>query len=139
MSIPTPDQDIKVKVRRHSQAASMLDQCMKQSFVIEDGVAAFRIGKKPGHTLGIAGLAPKMGNDEVNIRRSKLHPTVWLYYLHRGFRIVNGFRPFKQIKFQRALGIKRACRWFCGRSATTVCVEFGTMPMKLHASRTGIH
>jgi len=60
----------------------MFQQRVKQGFIVQDQIARLLIGQQLDQALMIASLGVQSGNNEVNVFRSELDPTVRLNHFH---------------------------------------------------------
>src|SRR5688500_18931491 len=66
----------------------MLQQRLQQTLVIQDGIAALGIGEQTSDAVSVARFAAEVGDNEVNVRRRKLHPAIRLNHFHGAFLFI---------------------------------------------------
>src|SRR5436190_8410228 len=90
-------ENVEVKMGRHGEAAAVFQQRVEKTFLVENGIARVGIGKESRDAVRVASFAAEVRDDEIDVRRRELHPTIRLNHLHRGFLICRLF--VEQFKF----------------------------------------
>ena len=77
------DEHVKIEAAGYPQAAAAFEQGAKKGFIVQNQIPRILVGQELDEAVGGAELAAEDFEDELDILRRKLHPTIRLNDLHR--------------------------------------------------------